>query len=104
MLFVKNMVFLDGTIATLAPDLDIFGEIEAISLMFAEKHGEQIMAQLGLEQQSNWQPDMTSVKAGFGLDDSTTSMTHRELLARRNQVRQKFEGRGKERRRGRARH
>jgi ubiquinone biosynthesis protein len=104
MLFVKNLVFLDGAIATLAPDLDLFGEIEAIALMFAEKHGEQIMAQLGLEQQSNWQPDMTSVKAGFGLDDSTTSMTHRELLARRNQVRQKFEGRGKERRRGRARH
>ena len=29
MLFVKNMVFLDGAIATLAPDLDILGEIAA---------------------------------------------------------------------------
>ena len=29
MLFVKNMVFLDGAIATLAPDLDIFAEIGA---------------------------------------------------------------------------
>ena len=27
MLFVKNMVFLDGAIATLAPDLDLFAEI-----------------------------------------------------------------------------
>jgi ubiquinone biosynthesis protein len=44
MLFVKNLVFLDGAIATLAPDLDLFGEIEAIALMFAEKHGERIMA------------------------------------------------------------
>ena len=29
MLFIKNMVFLDGAIATLAPDLDIIGEIGA---------------------------------------------------------------------------
>ncbi|HWD55030.1 MAG TPA: AarF/UbiB family protein, partial [Acidimicrobiales bacterium] len=61
MLFVKNMMFLDGSIATLAPDLDLFGEIEAISLMFAEKHGARIMAQLGLEQQVDWQPDLTSI-------------------------------------------
>ena len=27
MLFVKNMMFLDGATATLAPDLDILGEI-----------------------------------------------------------------------------
>ena len=31
MLFVKNMVFLDGAIATLAPDLDLFAEIAQIS-------------------------------------------------------------------------
>ena len=48
MLFVKNMVFLDGAIATLAPDLDLFAEVEAIALLFAAKHGERIMSQLGL--------------------------------------------------------
>ena len=32
MLFVKNMMFLDGAIATLAPDLDLFAEVEAIAL------------------------------------------------------------------------
>jgi ubiquinone biosynthesis protein len=94
MLFVKNMVFLDGAIATLAPDLDLFGEIEAISLMFAAKHGERIMQQLGLERQDDWKPDLTSMKAGFGLDDSTEQLTHRELQARRAQVRETFEGRG----------
>ena len=50
MLFVKNLMFLDGAIATLAPDLDLFAEVEAIALLFAAKHGERIMAQLGLEQ------------------------------------------------------
>ncbi len=32
MLFVKNMVFLDGAIASLAPDIDLFSEIESIAL------------------------------------------------------------------------
>jgi ubiquinone biosynthesis protein len=103
MLFVKNLMFLDGAIATLAPDLDIFGEIEAIALMFAEKHGERIMSQLGLEHQEGWEPDLAGLKAGFGLDDSTESLTHRELQARRAQVREKFEGRGRPRRGRRAR-
>jgi hypothetical protein len=71
--------------------------------MFAQKHGERIMAQLGLEQELNWQPDMSSVKAGFGLDDSTEHLTHRELQARRAQVRGKFEGRDNPRRRRRSR-
>jgi ubiquinone biosynthesis protein len=102
MLFVKNMVFLDGAIATLAPDLDLFAEIETISLMFAQKHGERIMHSLGLEHQADWQPDLTSVKASFGLDDSTEHLTHRELQARRTQVREKFEERGRARRRRRA--
>ena len=35
MLFVKNMVFLDGAIASLAPDLDLFAEIGRISMYFA---------------------------------------------------------------------
>jgi ubiquinone biosynthesis protein len=99
MLFVKNLVFLDGAIATLAPDLDLFGEIETISLMFAEKHGERIMQQLGLQHQDDWKPDLTSVKAGFGLDESTEHLTYREIQARRAQVREKFDGRNPSRRR-----
>jgi ubiquinone biosynthesis protein len=94
MLFVKNMMFLDGAIATLAPDLDLFAEIEAIALMFAQKHGERIMAQLGLETQADWAPDMAGIKGGFGLDESTQHLTHRELQARRAEVRGKFADRG----------
>ena len=100
MLFVKNMMFLDGAIATLAPDLDLFAEVEAIALLFAAKHGERIMAQLGLQEQSEWAPDMAGIKAGFGVDATTEGLTHREIQARRAQVREKFDGRG---RRGRKR-
>ncbi|HUE06870.1 MAG TPA: AarF/UbiB family protein [Acidimicrobiales bacterium] len=98
MLFVKNLMFLDGAIATLAPDLDLFAEVESIALMFATKHGERIMAQLGLEQQADWTPDLSGVKASFGLDDSAEHLTHRELQARRAEVREKFEDRGRPRR------
>ena len=107
MLFVKNMMFLDGAIATLAPDLDLFAEFESIALHFAAKHGERIMAQLGLEAQADWAPDLTSVKASFGLDESQQSLTHRDIQERRAQVREKFEGHdggsgrsGRRRRRG----
>ena len=95
MLFVKNMMFLDGAIATLAPDLDLFAEVEAIALLFAAKHGERIMAQLGLEQDAQWAPDMAGIKAGFGVDAATEGLTHREIQARRAQVREKFDGRGR---------
>ena len=98
MLFVKNLVFLDGAIASLAPDLDLFAEIEGIALLFAEKHGERIMAQLGLAHQEGWQPDLSGMKAGLGLDE-TEGLTHREIQARRAEVRQKFERRGSRRRR-----
>jgi ubiquinone biosynthesis protein len=99
MLFVKNLVFLDGSIATLAPDLDLFAEFENIALLFAQKHGEQIMAQLGLVEGPDWQPDLTSFKQSFGLDESTQHLTHRELQARRAEVREKFEERGPRRNR-----
>ena len=56
MLFVKNMVFLDGAIATLAPDLDLFAEIATISMYFAETHGERIAAEVGID------PDVVRVR------------------------------------------
>jgi hypothetical protein len=66
--------------------------------MFAAKHGERIMAQLGLERQDDWKPDLTSMKAGFGLDDTTERLTYRDIQARRAQVRETFEKRNNGRR------
>ena len=67
MLYVKNMVFLDGAIARLAPDLDILAEIANISMMFAERHGEQLGRELGIDPTAS-SIDLDGVKAGFGLD------------------------------------
>ena len=82
MLYVKNMVFLDGAIARLAPDLDLLGEVAHISMLFAEKHGERFAAELGLTSDT-WRLDMQGVKASLGVDTSVDRLTYRELQERR---------------------
>jgi ubiquinone biosynthesis protein len=93
MLFVKNMVFLDGAIATLAPELDIFAEVAHLTMLFAEKHGERIMAELGLAFDPDWQPDLAGFKASFGLDESVESLTYREVQDRRARIRENLQNR-----------
>jgi ubiquinone biosynthesis protein len=85
MLYVKNMVFLDGAISRLAPDLDILAEVANISMLFAERHGEQIGRDLGINAQSI-ELNLDSVKAGFGLDSSVNRLTYRELQQRRELI------------------
>jgi ubiquinone biosynthesis protein len=87
MLYVKNMVFLDGAMARLAPDLDLIGEIAKISMMFAERHGERLGRELGIDHTSI-EMNMDGVKAGFGVDATTDSLTYRELQARRELIQQ----------------
>jgi ubiquinone biosynthesis protein len=95
MLFVKNMVFLDGAIATLAPDLDLFSEIASMSMHFAETHGERIAADVGVDL-STWELDLTGVKASFGVDpDEVEQLTYRELRERRDLIRDRMSRRSK---------
>jgi len=61
MLYVKNLVFLDGAIATLAPDLDLFAELADITTYFAVHHGEQIAADVGVAVDA-WEMDLTGIK------------------------------------------
>jgi ubiquinone biosynthesis protein len=91
MLFVKNLVFLDGAIATLAPDLDLFAEIAHLSLVFAEKHGQRIMDELGLRFQEGWEPDLTGFKASLGLDESVESLTYKQIQDRRAKIRENLQ-------------
>jgi ubiquinone biosynthesis protein len=82
MLYVKNLVFLDGAIARLAPDLDLIGEVQNISMLFAMKHGERLGRELGVDP-SAVEFDMDGIKASVGLDPSASGLTYRELQARR---------------------
>ncbi len=100
MLFVKNMVFLDGAIASLAPRLDLFAEIANISLYFAETHGDRIAADIGLEQEEI-EFDFEGMKASFGVDPSEVeSLTYEDLLERRAVIRGRMQERRDHRRRG----
>jgi ubiquinone biosynthesis protein len=89
MLYVKNMVFLDGAIARLAPDLDLLSEIARISMMFAERHGERLGRELGIDHTSV-ELSMDGVKAGLGIDNDIDSLTYRELQARRDLIQKRM--------------
>ena len=89
MLFVKNMVFLDGAIATLAPDLDLFAEIANVAAHFATAHGERLARDIGLDPGAV-EIDLTGVKASFGVTPETEGLTYRELQQRRDIIRERF--------------
>jgi len=93
MLYVKNMIFLDGAIAQLAPDLDLFAEVTRIWGYFASQHGERIARELGFDP-GLAAIDLTGMKASLGLTSDVESLTHRELLARREKVRERLEEAG----------
>lgn len=89
MLYVKNMVFLDGAIARLAPDLDIIGELGNITMTFTQRHGEKLFRELGMAA-SDFQMDLNGVKATLGVDESTDSLTYRELQQRRELIQKRM--------------
>ncbi len=93
MLYVKNLVFLDGAIARLAPDLDIFAEITQISMYFVQNHGEKLFAEAGFDA-SAFEIDLTGVKDSIGLERSTDRFTYRDLQERRELIKTRFEKRG----------
>jgi ubiquinone biosynthesis protein len=90
MLFVKNMMFLDGAIARLAPDLDILGEIQLVHAEIAQRHGARLAAELGIDPSVTAQFDMNAVKAAMGVPD-VEQLTYREVQERREIMRRRFE-------------
>ncbi len=101
MLFVKNLVFLDGAIATLAPDLDLFGEIASIAMYFNQRHGRQIATDAGLGPAA-WDLDLSALQGSVGIDPADGGvLTHRELQDRRKEIRDRVELRPGRRRRRR---
>jgi len=93
MLYVKNLVFLDGAIAVLAPDLDLVAEVTSLSTGIATTHGERFAAELGVEPGS-FAVDEAAIRASFGIvDDSTEHVTYSELRRRREVIRKRLDRR-----------
>ena len=90
MLYVKNLVFLDGAIARLAPELDLIGEVANISMLFATKHGERLGRELGIDP-SAVEFDMDGVKKSMGIESSVNSLTYNELQERRALIQKRMQ-------------
>ena len=93
MLYVKNLVFLDGAIGNLAPDIDLFAEISNVSMHFATTHGQRLLTEIGVDPEQ-FRVDLTGVKDSMGLDRGVDSFTWRDLQERRDLIRTRFENRG----------
>ncbi len=92
MLFAKNLVFLEGMIATLTPDLDLFAEVSHIAMWFVRRHGNQLAADIGIKT-DDYGIDLTALKGQFGVDPATDEFTYRELQERRETIARRFAGR-----------
>jgi ubiquinone biosynthesis protein len=90
MLFVKDLLFIDSALATLAPDVDLFAEITAVAAYFASRHGARIAADIGIDPRDH-PVDREGVRAGFGVGSDVDSLTYRELRARRELIRKRME-------------
>ncbi len=90
MLFVKDLLFLDGAVATMAPEIDILGEVAVIAAHFAIHHGERIAAEVGVDVRSA-PVDLDGLRASMGLSTDTREITYKEIQQRREILRQKFE-------------
>jgi ubiquinone biosynthesis protein len=85
MLFVKNLMFLNAATATLAPDLDLLGEIAHIHTYFLSQHGERLVRDLGLDPTQST-VDVDAVKASLLVPAEVQTLTFRELQERRRLI------------------
>ncbi|HEX3541883.1 MAG TPA: AarF/UbiB family protein [Acidimicrobiales bacterium] len=99
MLFVKDLLFLDSALATLAPDVDLFSEITSVAMYFATRYGDRIAQDVGIDPRD--QPiDLEGVKASIGIAGDIDKLTYRDLQARRELIAKRMEeGRRSRRRR-----
>lgn len=89
MLFVKNLMFLDGATATLAPDIDILGEIQHVYLYLVQTHGAKIIGELGLQDQE-LDLNMDAVRSSLGVSDNVESLTYEEIKKRREIIKKRM--------------
>jgi ubiquinone biosynthesis protein len=90
MLFVKDILFLDGTVATFAPDIDLLGEVAGIAGYFANRHGGRIASEIGIDPRTQ-ELDLDGVRGSLGVSSDVTQLSYREIQERRAQLREKFD-------------
>jgi ubiquinone biosynthesis protein len=93
MLYVKGMLFFDGAVAAMAPDIDLFEELGRIYAYFATHHAERIRRDVGFDPGVT-APDPSGLRASLGLEADVERITPRELQRRRDILRERLEEAG----------
>ena len=94
MLYVKNLIFFDGAITRMAPDVNLFDQVLRIWAYFAEHHAAKIQHDIGFDP-SQHALDLDGMRRSLGLEGDVESLTQRELVERRAIVQQRLERAGK---------
>ena len=89
MLFVKDMLFIDGAILHLAPDIDLLGEIATIASTITERRRDIIAKDMGVSP-DELVVDIDSIAAVLGAQDGG-SVSYRDLQQRRKDIQAKME-------------
>jgi ubiquinone biosynthesis protein len=97
MLYVKDLLFLDGALATLAPDVDLFDEVTHIALYFTQRYGDRIAAEVGVDPRLH-AVDLDGMRAQLGVSSEVEHMSYRDLQARRELIRKRMEDHRRHRR------
>jgi ubiquinone biosynthesis protein len=91
MLFVKDLLFFDGAMALMAPDVDLLAEIMKVVMHFHLNHGDRIAREIGVPVREEPLVDLDAIRAQLGFSDSPDPVTHRELQKRREVIRERIE-------------
>ena len=94
MLYVKNLIFLDGATTRLAPDVNLFDQFSRIYGYFVEHHAERIAREIGFDPSQNVL-DVEGIRRAMGLESHVSSLTQRELQQRRQLLQQRLEDAGR---------
>jgi ubiquinone biosynthesis protein len=78
-------MFLNAATATLAPDLDLLGEIAHVHAYFLQTHGERLVRELGMDPAQST-VDVDAVKASLLVPPEVEHLTFRDLQERRRTI------------------
>ena len=78
-------MFLNAATATLAPDLDLLGEIAHVHAYFLQTHGERLVRELGMDP-TQAIVDVDAVKASLLVPPEVERLTFRDLQERRRTI------------------
>ncbi|MGH9098848.1 MAG: hypothetical protein ACRDV8_01280, partial [Acidimicrobiales bacterium] len=84
---------IDNAMATMAPDVDVLGQMVAILTHLQTRHGERIARDLGLAPGALPAVELDGLRSSLGLTGDVEHLSHRELQARRRLIRRRLEHR-----------